>query len=184
MTEPAVVYTGVELSVDDVVTFTDGRLEDNDRTEVLLAQMLAAARTYCGWHVNPVHVDEEIVVDGPGGYVLALPTMQLLEVSELVEDGFDIVDDLIISTSGLIRKVTGAYWSTDYGAIQATITHGYDQAADWRGAVLSAVDRSSYGDARLTAGPFSYSPAGPAGGSVFSLAEKAVLDMYRLEPLA
>ena len=79
-----------ELDASDVESFTNGRLSDDDATARLLASALAAARRYCGWHVSPVREGDEIEVDGPGGRVLSLPTLNLAEVSELSEVGVSV----------------------------------------------------------------------------------------------
>ena len=50
-------------------------------------------------------------------------------------------------------------------------------------AVLTAVERGSFGAAREVIGPFQYTTTG-AVNSTFSEAEKAVLDLYRLEPVS
>lgn len=134
-----------ELDPSDVEAFTGGRLSDtDDQTELLLAAALAAARRYCGWHVSPVRTDDEVVVDGPGGTVLALPTRALIDVTEVVENGVTInTSNLDVSkTKGTVEKYPRARWTSRNGAITVTMTHGYteEQAADWRLAVLSLTD--------------------------------------------
>lgn len=177
---------------DLVATYTGGRLAADDLTDLLVAQALAACRRYCGWHVCPVVEDDEIVVDGPGGYLLDLPTARLLDITELTEDdvALDVDVDIVWSAKGLVRKATGATWTDIYGAIVATIDHGYtpDEAADFTVAVLQTVDRLSL---QPTGGPLRqvgeigyFGPAGPSGAATdLAGATKELLSPFRLEPL-
>lgn len=185
MTEPAIVYTGVEPSVDDVIAYTGGRLADDDETARQLAAALAAVRTYCGWHVAPVVVGDMVTVDGGGRRVLELPTGRLLELTALTEDGatLDVDDDIYWSADGLVRKKSNAYWSNHYRAITATMTHGYEPVpADWVAAVLTVVDRMSMNvglpGPAATAGPYSVQFASP--GAALTPEICTMLEPYRL----
>lgn len=136
-----------ELTAADVATFTGGRLANNSTTTDLLNAALAAARRYVGWSVSPV-ATVELTVDGSGGRVLSLPTMQLLAVTELVEDEveWDVADLRWSKPKGCVYKRSGACWTRHAGAITITISHGYTEAeaADWRRAILRLVDAMSY----------------------------------------
>ena len=100
------------------------------------AAALAAARRYCGWRVTPSD-EESITVDGPGGWVLSLPTMHLTELIEVVEDGvtLDVADLAPSVTTGTVRKRSGARWTSELGGITVTMTHGHDTAPDFDAAV-------------------------------------------------
>lgn len=178
-----------ELTAADLEAFTQGRLaEDDDETERCLNAALSAARRYCGWHVTPVLEDDEVTLDGPGSALLVLPTLRLVELTALTEDGADIgLDYVSVSARGLVRKKPGypgrySYchgWSAIYGGITATMTHGFteEQAADWRSAVLSMADRAALdvgGGTPRVIGPFQYDTQ-PRD------AERTILDTYRLE---
>lgn len=170
-------------TLDDVETFTSGRLTDT-RTELLLTAVIAAARKYCGWHVTGERTDT-ITVDGTGGQVLLLPTLQLVDVLAVTEDDEDVdLDTIHWSTRGALTKHRPHQgWTRRYRGVTATITHGFADAPDWNTAILSAVDRLSMGGAaKLVAGPYQYFAEPPVTGSMFSIAEKAILDAYRLEP--
>lgn len=178
-----------ELTVDDVEQYTGGRLSaGDDETERLLAAALAAARRYCGWHVTPVVEDDEHTLDGPGELLLALPTQQLIELTELIEDGIaiDVVTDVRSSRRGTITKKSAyRWWTSNYGGINVTMTHGFTEAeaADWRAVVLSVVDRLSTGSmvaGTMVAGPFQFTPETLTVESAFTTTERAVLDSYRL----
>lgn len=136
-----------ELAAADLSAFTGNRLAaDDTATADVLAAALAAARRYCGWTVSPI-VTEEITVDGPGGNLLALPTRNLLEVCDVIENGADLdTANLDVSRiKGTVEKYPRAPWTSRAGAITVTMTHGYpeDQAADWRRAVLRLADLMS-----------------------------------------
>ena len=149
MTSDPVTLSGEELSVDDVEAFTGGRLSaDAPETQRLLDAAVAAARRYCGWHVCPVWVAHDLVLDGHGGRVLRLPTCRLINVDDLVEDDTAIdVATLHWSADGQVRKPGGRWWTHHYRGIEVTITDGYteEEAADWRQAVLTMVDLMSTG---------------------------------------
>ena len=136
-----------ELTVDDLAARTLARYEDEDDAAADLAAALAGARRYCGWPVSPVQEDVEITVDGPGGRVLSLPTLNLLEVSELVENGVAVdVTALDISRrKGTVEKHPYGCWTSRSGAITVTMTHGFTEAeaADWRRAIVRLVDLMS-----------------------------------------
>lgn len=117
--------------------------DDNAAAQAAIDTALVAARRYCGWPVSPVVTDDEVTVDGSGGFALSLPTLNLLSVSEIDEDGATFApSDLRVSRLGLVRKRSGGRWTSAYGAITATITHGFTEAEalDWRRAIVDTVD--------------------------------------------
>ena len=143
----------------------------------------SAARRLCGWHVTPVREDHVLTLDGPGSPLLVLPTLRLVELTSVVENGveFDVTTDLHWSQRGLVRKRSGARWSGDYGSIVVTMTHGFDDAHDFDSAVASFAERSA-GELPRVVGPFQWDSAAMADGSAFSVVERALLEQYRLEP--
>ena len=117
------------------------------------AAALAAAQRYCGWIVTPP-ATVTVTLDGPGGRVLSLPSLYVTDVSSVVEDGVDLdVSDLLVSPTGLVRKKSGACWSSDLGAITVTMTHWFDSAPDFDAAVeqagVSLSTAANRGDAAL-----------------------------------
>lgn len=137
-----------ELAPNDVAAFTRSRLPADAGTQLLIDAALAAARRYCGWHVSPVRTGDVVEVDGPGhtSAVLSLPTLHLLDVTDIVEDGVDVnvARDVYWSRTGNVYKRGWARGWTP-GPVVVTITHGYTEAeaADWRRAVLRLVDQMS-----------------------------------------
>jgi hypothetical protein len=205
------------LTTTDVATFTDGRMvADDPATEQALAAALAVARRYCGWHVNPVLDDQVLTMDGPGAPLLVLPTLNLVKCSKIVEQGVEAdLTYVQISARGLARKLFGfpapagdsawwywaetlprstyllapieSYWAGGYGAIEVTMSHGYEDAPDWQSAVLSYLNRTALeqqsGGSREVIGPFQFGPATTASGAgaMFTPQERGLLDLYKLE---
>lgn len=144
-----------ELTPADVQTYTHGRLLATDPTVIaMLAAALRAARRETKWHVSPVRVAVTMTLDGPNSRVLFLPTMKVDGKPEVVEDGTLLDPDVISVSAGdgpdirrriALRKSGAAWWSAEYGAIEVTMDHGFDEdeAADWRQAILSMVDQMS-----------------------------------------
>jgi hypothetical protein len=134
-----------ELTTADVDSYTSGRLASGDaETGRLLATALAAARKFCGWRVTPPAL-ESFVLDGPGGTGLNLPTMQLVSVASLTEEGVTVdPTTLRFSPLGRLTKKMGGHWSRQDGAISIAIFHGFTVAPDFDQAVLEIVDRLSW----------------------------------------
>lgn len=144
----------------------------------------SAARRFCGWHVTPEREDDVVTIDGPGSGLLVLPTLRLVELTAVVEHGvtLNVGTDLQVSARGLVRKRSGARWSDCFGGIVVTMTHGFDEqeAADFNAAVASYAERTA-GDKPRVVGPVQWDPVAMAPGSAFSVAERSLLEQYRLE---
>lgn len=175
-----------EPSIDDVETFTQGRLlVDDPLTTMLLLQALAAVRRYCGWHVVG-SVTETITIDGPGDRVLVMPTRHVTAIATIIEDASAVdVSSVTWSARGeVIKHVRRECWTSTYRGIAVTLTHGYDDAPNFNAAVLSTVDRlahqSSGGEARVI-GPFQYDTQTTANG--FTDTERALLESYAIVPV-
>lgn len=144
----------------------------------------SVARRFCGWHVTPVNEDDVVTLDGPRSPLLVLPTLRLIELGGVVEDGVTLnVANLHWSTRGLVRKKSGANWSRNYGAIVVTMTHGFEaaEALDFTAAVSSYAERSEASDKPRVVGPFQWDSKAMADGSAFSVVERSLLEQYRLE---
>lgn len=165
--------------------YTKERLKEGDlEAERLLDAGLAAARRWCGWHVTPEE-SHEVTLDGPGGQLLRLPTLRLVELGSVTEDGVALdAGDLEWSRIGLVRKRSGALWTARLGAITVTMTHGFEVGTDFEAAVLSVIDRTSRaadGGAPIQVGPFRWAEDQMASGSAFTMAELSIFEQYRLE---
>lgn len=133
-----------ELTAANLSAYTKGRLPADATTQDLLDAALSAARRWCGWHVSPVRTDDDLVVDGPGGRVLSLPTLNLIALSAVTECGvaLDVARLDVSRRKGTVEKHPYGNWTDRDGAITVTMTHGFTEAeaADWRRAVLRLAD--------------------------------------------
>jgi len=168
-----------ELAAAVVQQYTKGRLVATDAETIrLLAERLDKALIAGRRRRDPVREEDELTIDRPGGRLLRLPTFRLIELVEVTENGVAIdVADLYVSPLGMVTKKSGGYWANNLGAITVKMTHGYDSAPDFDGAVLSSIDRASFassGGRPRVVGPFQYETDGTDS-------ERAILDLYRLE---
>lgn len=139
-----------ELLYSDLPAEVLARFANNTKAQEAIDAALVAARRFCGWPVSPSR-SETIVMDGSGGRVLSLPTLNLTAVASVTELGV-AVDVSTLDRSqrkGTLTKRFGCWTGRD-GAISATITHGYTEAEalDWRAAVLAMVDARSQASQR------------------------------------
>jgi hypothetical protein len=144
----------------------------------------AAVRAYCGWHIAP-SITETQTVDGPGGWLLVLPTLYLTELTDVTSDE-NAVDDPEWSESGLVRH---RWWSQKFRGVTATMTHGYDDCpAVIVGVVGSMASRgvAGPGASMTVAGPFTmqYSTGVQGGATGIFGTHLAALAPYRLPGLA
>lgn len=133
-----------ELTAADVNTYTGGRLPNNAATQVILDAALVTARRFCNWYVSPVQTAVVVTVDGDGGPVLSLPTLNLIAVTAVVEEGvaLDVTKLDVSRRRGTVEKQSHRCWSRRGSAITVTMTHGFTEAeaADWRRSVLRLVN--------------------------------------------
>ncbi len=172
------------LDVAAVENFTRGRLDsEDDETQRQLDAALLAAQRYCGWHVAPV-LEAEVTLDGTGDYLLVLPTLMLTELTSVTEDGIELdLTDLTWSQRGLVAKRSGVRWSQLFSSIVVAMSHGYDSAPDFEGAILGSIERGAFSSERTARviGPFQYTDDASATAGLFTNSERAVLDRYALE---
>jgi hypothetical protein len=95
------------------------------------AAVVADVRGVCGWHIAP-EVTETLTVDGPNSSVLILPTLRLVDVVSVLNDGTAVVDPEW-STSGMVRTYC---WTWKYRGVVAEITHGFEE---WPEDLLAAM---------------------------------------------
>ena len=155
-------------------------------------QAVAFVQTYCGWHIAP-ELDETLTLDGPGGWALTLPSLHVVSIASVTENGTALVEDsdYTWSESGIIRRRCWAndpevwapgWWSCEYRSIVVELTHGYPDWPPELAAVIGTIsDRlkdNPTGLEQITVGPFSEKYA--TGGAALSAGEHFVLDAYRL----
>lgn len=172
--------------------YTGNRLvEDDQETQRNIDAAVEAARRYCGWHVTPVAEDDEVVLDGSGTPMLLLPTLRLVSVTAVSENGVELdVEDFALGYSsvgrpdGRLYKRSGSRWAAGHGNIRVIYTHGFESAPDWEAAVLSFADRMSQeptGGRPVAIGPFRWPEERAGLGTAFSAVERNLLDLYALE---
>lgn len=142
--------------------------------ELSLAAAISEVRGYCGWHIAPQRT-ETLTLDGSGLSVLLLPTMQVADVAEVVENGTTI-DAVEWSAKGMLRKRSG--WTDRWRGITVTLTHGYAKApAELTRLILataaSQIDEGASAVAEKV-GPFEFSVAS------LQPHQLAILNRYRL----
>lgn len=108
---------------------------DTATVEQLIAGASRRIRKFCGWHIWPVHVDEQLIVEGGGSRLLVLPTLALTSVSEVLEDyagAAELVDATAYrrSRAGMLRRIDGGVWLGDFYEYAVTCTHGLEDNPD------------------------------------------------------
>lgn len=154
--------------------------------EAAVAIAAARVRTYCGWHIAPVLVDDELTLDGSGGVIQPLPTLRLLGVTSIVEQGNDvpIIDPGLWTEAGYLWR--SVPWTRQLRGIVATISHGYEECPAEVAAVVAALAKrgtlpteavsESAGGVSVT-----YAPGRSAGAVGLGEYYEAVLEHYRIE---
>jgi hypothetical protein len=186
---PAAIVTPSQVS-----QYTQGKVSASDpRLQGLIDGATAAVRRYCGWHIAPTYT-ETIVLDGPGGHVLTLPTLHVTALGPVTENGAVLVEYTPSvttgvfewSTIGTVRRTCGR-WTDRYRAVSVTMTHGFDSAPDVAQIIMQVVAQalsSPLGATREQAGALSVSWAttapGVSGGLSLLQRDLDVLNLYRL----
>lgn len=168
---------------------------DSEISVTAVRRILGWVRRYCGWHVIG-EVSETLTVDGTDSNLVHLPTLRLVDVTEVAEDswsGGQLVTtvrsapaDYTWSAHGIVEKRSGR-WTRERRGVHVTCVHGFPAADELLGVVVAAAVRHSSspdGNALSKVGDISYQSSGAAaaGGSAFLQSEYAVLDHYRLNP--
>lgn len=175
----------------DVSNFTKGQIESTDpRLPDAIKAVTSSIRSEAGWHIGPVVEAHSVTLDGPGGRILHLPTMKLLNLVSVTELGVAV--DLAgeshdWSELGLVEKRDGTFWTDRFRKVVVVMDHGHANIADLKFLTLSLVARglsSPLGATREQAGSMSIQWATPtpgvAGGLVPLPAELRIMDRYRL----
>ena len=125
-----------------VEAFTAGPEEDAATLALELAE--GTVKAELAQAIDRV-TDDELTLDGSGGYALLLPELPVIDVTgvavrETIEDAFSVLtadSDYVVELGidgrrGVIRRV-GTRWPADGGSIVVTYSHGYDTAGDGYG---------------------------------------------------
>jgi hypothetical protein len=106
------------------------------------AATVAEVRAFCGWHIAP-EVTETITRDGSGGPVIVLPTLRLVDLVSITNDGTELVDPEW-SASGMVYAGTWSRWTPKFRGVVAEITHGFEE---WPAELLSVMAEMAGGGA-------------------------------------
>lgn len=175
----------------DVENFTKGQIEASDpRVLDAIKAVTSSIRREAGWHIGPVVEAHQVTLDGPGGQVLHLPTLRLVNLVSVTQLGeaLDLAGESHDwSELGLVEKRDGTFWTDRYRKIVAVMDHGFDDTSDLKFLTLSLLARglsSPLGATREQAGSMSIQWAtavpGVAGGLVPIPSEQRIMDRYRL----
>lgn len=99
------------------------------------ARAEAEVRAYCGWHIAPEREDDTLTLDGPGGPLLVLPTLHVVSVASVAENGVDVdPEGYAWSAAGVIRRTSSTPtwngscgWTNELRGLTVTLTHGYTE---------------------------------------------------------
>jgi hypothetical protein len=160
---------------------------DDGRLGELLAQASGLVRTWCGWHIAP-RITQVMTVDGSGAYTLALPTLHLVDLLAVTENGRPVELEWVEwSTAGfLIHR--HQCWTPRLRGVRAEILHGHARTPAEVRAVVAAIAARALaypagkGVASERAGPFqvTWSQTAQDGGLVLLGFEERVLDRYTI----
>jgi hypothetical protein len=173
----------------ELAAYSQGSISATDpAAQAALDGASAAVRAYCGWHIYPA-ITETLILDGPGGRVLGLPSRHVTAVTAISQAASSVAaTSYKWSALGDIQRKDWCNWSTDYRDIEVTLTHGYTAVpADIRQALLAIVARgmsSPTGATReqtLTSSiTWATTASGVSGGLAILGPEYNVLDAYRI----
>lgn len=168
--------------VDPIVTSST-----NVNGEFWLAAAHGAVRRECRWHVAPV-ITETLVLDGPGGRALLVPSQRIELLESVTSDGVDVTERVRFSRSAGILTLSEG-WSREVGGVEITLRHGYalDSVPEVAALIVALTKRAAQGGsviAQQGVGPASVRYlTGADGGSLgvpLLESEKATLAPYRL----
>ena len=150
----------------------DADLLGIDVEQIRIDQAVEAVRAFCGWHVWP-SVSETLVVESEGGRVLSLPTLKLIDLVSVSENGETLDESLYEwSTTGDVKRLDRC-WSTRWRGISASVTHGFDECPF--GGVVAGIAAS--GSSPEVVGPFQFTGG---DGSTAIMPYRDALSLYRL----
>lgn len=146
-----------------------------------------AVRRFCGWHVAPL-IEETLILDGSGGRDVLLPSLRVVELLAVTNDGVNVTAGVDTSRAGILRLTTGT-WTDRLGRVSVTLRHGYDlDEVPEVAAVIAGVAKRGPNAGRVEA---SESANGSSRGAALDrgapvsipllLPEREALSTYRIE---
>lgn len=156
-----------------------------------LEQAEALVRGFCGWHVAPLREDDVLTVDGTGSSILPLPSLKVVGISSIVEDGIAVdLSTVTWSASGWIKKRYGR-WTCEPGGVVIILDHGHETVPAEVTAIVQAIAQRGIDNpgslVRTQDGPFSetFAQTGFNQTTPISLLDSEKLDLgpYRILPI-
>jgi hypothetical protein len=130
------------------------------RLTLYLAAASRMLREAAGWHLYPV-IGEDVTLDGSGAASQLLPTMRLVELLGVTENGvaLDVAGGVEWSADGYLRKLNGAPWTRRLRGVRASIRHGYPVLEDVQRLACELAARALHvskapGVSQINTGPF------------------------------
>ena len=167
----------------DLVEIGQGRVQDAALADATVARVWSAVESLCGWAPSPERV-ETLRVDGSGSPIVQIPTLRLLEVTAVREEGVEVdASAFMWSDDGSLRKRVGC-WSREWRGIEVDCLHGFDTAADLDAVVLQVALRTVIapaGQLRERAGQVDEQFGVTVSGFAFLEWELAVVELYALK---
>lgn len=161
--------------------------------QLILDGACEAVTDYCGWHIAPV-LTRTVSVDGTGTAIQTLPTLNLVSLDSVDENGLTLdVNRIDWSANGVMEKRGGGCWTARRRGVIAGVHDGYPATPGWVITLICAAAGRAFttplGIQHEAAGGESvtYTPPRtetPPTGTVALMAfEKKMLDRLRV-PLA
>jgi hypothetical protein len=155
-----------------------------------LDQAESLVRRACGWHIAGIR-DEVVTFQARGEHALPLPTLQVVNVSDVTVNGETLDPTLYTLDRNSLLRGTGDYcdgWARAswYGTVEVTMRHGYAVTpAEVTGVVQAIARRAVDNPTGATSWQVGMvrSTISDAGMSLLD-SEKAALAPYRLPKLA
>jgi hypothetical protein len=115
-------FAGVEDLVDTVQRDT----LDRDAAALAVSRASGVIRSHCGWSISREVVTGFVAPMRRASRSLWLPTMWLVSVDALTEDGYVSTAqvDYTYDSTGRVVRAAG-YWSPNIGGLVVSYTHGY-----------------------------------------------------------
>lgn len=103
-----------------------GRTLNRDVAIYALDRASAAVRGACGWVISREVVADEVHNSSRYRRKLFLPTLHLVSIESVVEDGVTLTadEDYAFDRVGILYKV-GGWWTTNIDGLVVSYTHGY-----------------------------------------------------------
>ena len=169
-----------------LVTVTDFEKYQNGDPETFLNAASEAVQRYCGWDIAP-RATKTFTLDGRGSQHLWLPTLMLVDVLSVTNDGEAVpVENYDWSTTGWVGLRSGC-WSHRASGIVVECVSGYESTpADLAGVIMAAAARAAASPTgaylQRAGGVQMQWQAGSASalGGAFLEDEHSVIDLYKL----